>query len=196
MADLNPYPDELDWAMEDFEVAYRNWMERRMHASKYGILLDLLNDIPFAWDPDIPRDEDRAANGRYLRARFSEESGIPMEDSWMEWPCTFLEFLVALAFSIEDNILYDPENPGQEADVFWEMMDNCGLSELDDDTMSHSGYLAYGRATETVSMILGRRYGYNGAPGLFPLRKPAMDQRKVEIWYQANAYSMENWIDS
>ena len=194
MADLMPYEDEREWAMEDFENAYRNWMAKRMHASKYMILFDLLYDATFTWKADIPRDEDRAANGRYLRARFSEETGMRMDDSWLEWECRFLEFLVALAFSIEDNILYDPENPGQEADVFWEMMDNCGLSRFDDDEMRNSGYLGYATASEIMQMIMDRRYDKNGNKGLFPLARPAMDQRKVEIWYQANAYAMENWL--
>lgn len=195
MGATRPYED-AEWAMEDFENAYRNWISSRMHASKYSILFDILYDVEFEWDPDIPRDGDRAADGRYLRERFSEESGTEMSPVYLEWPCSFLEFLVALAFSIEESMMYDPEDGGKdESTWFWEMMDNAGLSAYDDDAMQAGGMIAFMKVTETVNMILRRRYDYNGYPGLFPLKKPAADQRKVEIWYQANAYFIEECFE-
>ena len=190
-----PY-DEVEWEMEDFENAYRNWMSSRMHASKYSILFDLLYDVQFEWDPDIPRDADRAADGRYLRDRFSDESGMKMHPVYLDWPCSFLEFMIALAFSIEESMMYDPDEPSQdESTWFWEMMDNTGLSKYDDETMQSSGMLGYMNAMEIVNMVMRRRYDYNGYPGLFPLKKPVIDQRKVEIWYQANAYFIEECFE-
>lgn len=194
MVDAQPYSEEA-WAKEDFENAYRNWMYRRMKASGYEILFDILFDTKFVWDPDIPRDEDRAANGRFLRIRFSDESGMELEDDWLEDDCSFLEFMVALALSIEDKIMYDPEFPDQEADWFWMMMDNCGLAKYDDTRMNREGYSAFKDVSDIVMAIMERDYGFNGYPGLFPLAKPKQDQRTVEIWYQANAYMIENFFD-
>lgn len=186
---------EDDWRSEDFSNAYRNWMEERMLASNYSILFDFLNDVEFEWSRDIPRDADRADDGRYLRLRFAEETGIDWRKEYLVHPCSFLEFLISLAFLIDDKIMYDPEKPDQVVDWFWLMMSNSKLDAFTDDYILKGSTLAYELMTETVNMIMYRQYDYNGYPGLFPLRKPAMDQRKVEIWYQANAYFIEEYFE-
>ena len=184
------------WELEDFSNAYRNWLETSMNAQGYSILFDLLHDTKFEWSRKIPRDSDRSEDGRYLRLRFANEAGLDIWDEWLDdtWPCSFLEFLVALAYSIDDKMMYDPEKPDQAAEWFWEMMSNMDLAKYDDQRMLQGGMLAWFLVSETVDKVMGRRYDYNGNGGLFPLRKPAMDQRKVEIWYQANAYMIENYF--
>lgn len=185
-----------DWKLEDFANAYRNWIYSRMLGKGYGILFDFLHDTPFEWDTrKLPRDGDRAADGQYLRLRFADESGWDFEDEWLDWPCSFLEFLVALAFTIEDSIMYDPSEPNREHEWFWLMMKNIGLDKFDDDRMLAGGTLAMSLVSETCNRVMKRRYDYNGAKGLFPLRNPAMDQRDVEIWYQANAYFIEEYFE-
>ena len=42
---------------------------------------------------------------------------------------------------------------------------------------------------------MSRDFDYNGYPGMFPLRKPIMDQRSVETWYRANAYMIEEYFE-
>lgn len=184
------------WELEDFSNAYRNWLETSMDAQGYSILFDLLHDTKFEWSRKIPRDSDRAEDGRYLRLRFANEAGLDIWDDWLDdtWPCSFLEFLVALAYSIDDKMMYDPEKPDQAAEWFWEMLSNMGIAKYDDQLMLQQGMLAWYIVSETVGKVMGRRYDYNGNGGLFPLRKPAMDQRDVEIWYQANAYMIENYF--
>lgn len=181
------------WEIEDFDNAYRNWIMATMHMERYGILLDLMADTPFVWSPNLPRDADRAADGRYLRQRFAGESGEKVLRSWLgeSWPCSFLEFLVALAYDVVDNISYEPDKPGQVSDFFWEMLSNVELDRYDDEKMLRDSMNAYYYATEIMDRVMNRRYDYNGNGGLFPLRKPKMDQRDVEIWYQANAYMIE-----
>lgn len=181
--------------VENFGNAYRNWMQKRMHADNYGILFDFLYDTEFRWDRRIPRDSDRASDGRSLRAKFAEEEGTTMPEGCEDHPCSFLEFAVALAYAIDDDIMYDPDNPEQVATWFWLMLDNMGLSKFTDARMVIDGMYAYDRVTEIVDVVMERKYAYNGHPGMFPLRKPEMDQRRVEIWYQANAYFIENFFE-
>lgn len=183
------------WAVEDFSNAYRSWMQDRMHAPNHGILFDILHDTEFTWSRDIPRDADRAADGRHLRWMFAKETGEDFRDEWAEWPCSFLEFLIALAFSIDEKIMYDPSKPDQISTWFWLMMENVGLDKYDDETLMRDGMLGYMLVGETTSRVMKRRYDYNGSGGLFPLRKPKMDQRKVEIWYQLNAYFIEEYFE-
>lgn len=186
---------EDTWELEDFSNAYRNWMTETMGARRYRILFDLLHDTRFEWDSRIPRDEDRASCGRYLRLRFSDESGMRVLGTWLDMPCSFLEFLIGLAYSIEEKIMYDPTVKDQPAKWFWDMMSNIGLDKYTDEYMMREGVLAYGYVSEIADRVMKRRYEYNGYLGLFPLRKPEMDQRKVEIWYQANAYFIEKYFE-
>lgn len=187
---------EPGWRSEDFSNSYLNWMVRTMGASDYTILFDMLHDTEFTWDDaTMPRDSDRAEDGRYLRERFSDETGERMDPEWLEWPCSFLELLVALSYTIEDSIMYDPENGETARDWFWIMLSNMEIDEFDDEKMMHDGMLAFMLVSERISCVIERRYDYNGYPGLFPLRKPRMDQRDVEIWYQANAYFIERYFE-
>ena len=193
-----PFFDEpsVDWKLEDFANAYRNWIYTRMLGKGYGILFDVLHDTKFEWDVSrLPRDGDRAVDGQYLRLRFADEAGWEFEDEWLEWPCSFLEFLVALAFSIEDSIMYDPAEPNREHEWFWLMMHNIGLDKFDDEYMLSQGTMAMATVSDICEMVMDRDYDYNGAKGLFPLRNPVMDQRGVEIWYQANAYFIEEYFE-
>lgn len=184
------------WEAEDFRNAYRNWLEERMRARRYSILFDVMHDTPFEWnEKELPRDGDRAMDGKFLRVRFSEEYGKELLEEEMDDPCSFLEFLVALSYSIDDEIMYDAENPEQAADWFWEIMSNMKLDKYDNDTMSRDGILAFYAVGEILDMVMKRRYDYNGYPGMFPLSKPEADQRHVEIWYQANAYFIEKCFE-
>lgn len=183
------------WEADDFRNAYDTWLPCLVNDGSHSILLDLLHGVDFIWDENIPRDADRASDGRYLRLRFSEESGLECPDEALGWPCSFLEFLVALAYSIEDDLMYDPEEEDRSRKWFWLMMENAGLDEFDDGTMLASGMHAYYLVMETVNRILYREYDRDGSKGLFPLKDPRMDQRLVEIWYQANAYFIEEYFE-
>ncbi len=45
----------------------------------------------------------------------------------------------------------------------------------------------------TLERVIWRTYEPNGEGGLFPLRNEERDQRKVELWYQLNAYLLEQF---
>lgn len=186
-----------DWGVENFGNfvnAYRKWMLDRMDANGYSILFDYLYDVEYHWDPDIPRDSDREIAGRDLRRRFSDETGVHLPDGWQSYPCSFLEFAIALAFAIDDKIMYDADNPNQVSTWFWMMMSNLGLDALDDEEMLAQPTLSYKMATDAVETEMYREFDYNGYLGMFPLRKPLADQRTVETWYRANAYLMEEFF--
>ena len=179
------------WEMENFANAYRNWLVYTMHADKYRILFDILYDTEFYWI--LEEDEHRAASGRYLRERFEAETGLACKDEWVEWPCSFLEMLVGLAYSME-GILYDPENSPEAGIWFWTMMDNLGLSELTDDIMLASPQSTYRYVNSVCYQVCNRTYDRNGFGGIFPLNSPPEDQRNVEIWYQMQNYIIEKHL--
>ena len=186
--------DIYGWEEVNFANAYKNWLERQMHAQNYRILFDFLYDFEFTWDYHIPMDENRAKDGVFLREEFSMESGMEEPISARYWPCSFLEFLIALCRRIENQVMYDPDSDTDASTWFWELMGNVGLDRCDDNWMLAQQGMGSMLVTEKVNEIMERRYSPSGEGGLFPLRNPETDQRKVEIWYQINDYFWENYV--
>jgi hypothetical protein len=183
---MTEWADSLN--IENFSNAYRNWLMDKMGGEDYRILFDILYDTRFYWV--LPRDSNRADKGRYLRVTFSNESGLEYEEEFSEWPCSMLEMLVGLAFSIE-TIMYDPDEGDRSQEWFWMMVGNLGLDIFDDRTILENGSAALSFIDDTCRTFMDRSYCFNGIGGLFPLPNTNEDQRKVELWYQANAY-LEN----
>jgi hypothetical protein len=74
-------------------------------------------------------------------------------------------------------------------DWFWIFLDNLGIAELSDARRNVSRKVA-----EVIDILIWRTYRDDGRGGMFPLRRPAQDQTKVELWYQLNEYLVENDI--
>jgi hypothetical protein len=72
---------------------------------------------------------------------------------------------------------------------FWELLNNLGLSEYANLDRIRSSIKEINSILSTLNK---REYEEDGYGGLFPLRNPGKDQRKVEIWYQMSAYLLEN----
>lgn len=179
----------FEWAdsieVENFSNAYRNWLSNIMGGDDYTILFDILYDTRFYWT--LPRDMNRADDGRFMRNIFSQESGLEMPEDASEWPCNFLEMLVALAYAIE-SIMYDPDEGDRSQEWFWMMVGNLGLDIFDDRTILECGSAALSYIDDTCRTFMDRSYCFNGIGGLFPIPDTDKDQREVELWYQANAY--------
>ena len=180
--------DDWGWELENFRNAYRNWLGSIVRDVDHVILFDVLYDTEYVWW--LERDGDRARDGIYLRARFEHDSGLPCPEGWDDWPCSFLEFVVGLAFTMDEMLMYSPDVNGIPR-WFWLMMENCGLAEFDDRTMLEGGKAASDAVAALVRGILDREYDYDGSGGLFPLHHPEEDQRNVEYWVQMNAFVME-----
>ena len=101
---------------------------------------------------------------------------------WMELDCSMLEMLIALARRVSF------ESYSTATDWFWCMIQNLELGKYTDDIYEVS---IMEEVEEALKNLNARNYGADGSGGLFPLRKPAMDQRRVEIWYQMQAYLLE-----
>lgn len=132
---------------------------------------------------DVAGDQNRIADGMELRHGYSD---APTGE------CRVLEVLVALCQKMvymADGMVPDEEN--QESEWFMLMIENLGLAPLTDEVWSYSASDAEQIMTEQVGVWLRREYDYDGAGGIFPLCHPHDDQAKVELWYQMNAYLME-----
>lgn len=153
----------------------------------YSGLLKQLHYIEFSERTAklIPNDDNRISDGLDLRVQFAKDENVAYSE-WMDEPCTVLEMLIALSYRMEDTM-------GKDYDFwFWVMIENLGLEEMSDDR--YSDLEDSQKIDEVVSNVLNRRYRKDGHGGMFPLKDPDKDQRKVEIWYQMSAYFLENYL--
>jgi hypothetical protein len=172
---------------EPLDELYFKWLYSQVENAKlknprgtYWRLLRVLHMKEFVWF--VPNDDNRLEDGRQLRYDFLQETDIQgVDDHWMEIGCSMLELLVALAKRLEFE-------DGKTADGwFYQMLKNIGLEDLNDS-------IAWSEqdVIEVLETVIWRTYKPNGRGGLFPLRHPDQDQREVELWYQLNAYLLEN----
>lgn len=137
---------------------------------------------PFRWY--VRNDDNRNADAKDLRLEFLDEFRIRDEDDrWLNLDASVLEVLIALS----RRLAFESYSSAEE--WFWKMIENLGLQHYSD--------AIYRRETgereveEVLERLLERTYGRDGTGGLFPLRRPHSDQRRVEIWYQKEAYLLE-----
>ena len=155
----------------------------------YWILLSELHKRPFY--SFVDHDENRASDGIELREEYLRDIHYPMYIE-LEGECSVLEMLIGLArrMDFETSDPYDfSESSNRTPYWFWEMLDNLGFLPFDDES-----YVEYGGkvfVNREIDRLLERGYSRNGNGGLFPLESSSKDQRKVELWYQMNAYLRE-----
>lgn len=171
------YKTYLDWL--------KNIVEYFDTPIPHNALLERLYQNTFS--PSMERDLNRAADGIALRDEAPRllipETSIDSIDS----PCSFLEFLIALARRM--NYIYAMPDEDRTQDCFWTLLGNLGLSDLDDRVYSPLNGDAV--VDEALDAVNRRTFQQDGSGGLFPLEHPRTNQRNVEIWYQMNQYMIE-----
>lgn len=170
------------------DEAYLKWLYAQVASPRlrnpsrtYWSLLLQMYTTPYVWF--VPNDDNRVADGVYLRDEFAHETGAIATQAWFEMECSVLEMLVGLArrLSFEDE--------GEARDWFWHLLENLGITPACAD--AHFNNEIADKVGEALDRVIWRTFRYNGQGGLFPLRHPDKDQRKVELWYQLNAYLLE-----
>lgn len=169
---------------------YLDWLygqvadvKTRARTRTYRNLFEQLYDTIFV--SIVGHDENRIADGRDLRyeylAQAEEEPGHP---DWTGKTCSMLEVLIVLSRQLAFE-MDDPVKPW-----FWHLLEVLDLVRFNDREYDEE---AQEVIQETIDRVIWRNYEPNGDGGLFPLRKPERDQREVELWYQLNAYLLEQF---
>ena len=154
---------------------------------EYSLLLNKLQRIEFY--SLIPNDDNRVADGLYLRSMFEDEVG-------QNWPtssesCSVLEMLIGLARRLQ----FETVQSKWEKTVgewFWILIDNLGLSNCTD-VVCYKDASVENTICSVINTMVSREYDSNGNGGLFPLINSEKDQRRVELWYQMTNYILENY---
>lgn len=173
---------------EPLDDAYFTWLysqvasvRDRVKARTYWNLLRMLYEKEFVWL--IPNDDNRLEEGLNLRAVFLDDGAYDADEGWVTLNCSFLEMLIAFSIKIANY------TEGEPRAWFWHMMQNLGL-EHHTDVYSLAPHQRED-IQEVLDRVIWRTYDPNGHGGLFPLVYPPSNQRKVELWYQVNAYLLE-----
>ena len=152
----------------------------------YQSLICQLDTTPYKWA--FVLDENRAAGGKNLRAKYAFETSTNEEDVRVG-PCSVLEMLIGVASHMQDILNYDISK------WFWTLIRNLGLDVFPD----------YAYDSSSVGFIierwLSRNYRSDGVGSIFPLRDYPGDCRNLDVWSQMNAWINENypqddcWLD-
>lgn len=133
----------------------------------------------------IDHDENRIADARDMRYEFLAEAEDEQGNrDWTRLPCSMLEVLIVLS----RHLSFEMDDPVKT--WFWHLIEVLDLEQFNDREYNESSQEVI---QETIDRVIWREYKPNGEGGLFPLRNPARDQREVELWYQLNAYLLEQF---
>lgn len=137
-----------------------------------------------------PNDDNRSSDGLVLREVYHRETGMAAGDIGT---CRMLEMMIGLARRMQQEMkdaIDDEENT--EGRWFWEMVRNLGLYSVADEFAEPNDEMG-GRMDRIIDAVVERTYDRLGHGGLFPLKRSIVDQRRVEIWLQMQAYLMQNY---
>ena len=171
--------------VEPIDSEYFNWLcakvmrvEVPTPSNTYWNLLRELHNTEFVWIEMM--DENRADDGRELRAEFLSQTGWSTDPEWLRLGCSVLEMLIAFSKRASFQTGRSPKN------WFWEMIENLGLKQFNDAVPDR-----FSDIPNALERFLWRTYEPDGTGGLFPLKNTIHDQRKVEIWHQFCDYLVD-----
>jgi len=177
---------------EPLEEQYFQWLYRKVAsvrltnpARTYWSLLRQLHSKEFVWS--VHNDDNRLMDGLALRDIFLQASGEENERNWYGLGCSMLEMLIALSVRLEFDALEEKKSD----EWFWLLMENIELNEYTD--LYFKNHFTVQLVNETLDRVIYRTYEPDGRGGLFPLRDPHGDQRRVEVWYQMSSYLLERF---
>lgn len=165
---------------------YFEWLLEQIDCpNNFRRLMTSLYNCTFTYT--LKMDANRAADGLALRDRYAHEYADLRYDEIRHDECSVLEMMIALACRMEDDIMHDPELGDRSPEWFWMMITNLRLDRMDDEHYDEKN------VENIINVMVGRSYFMNGTGGLFPLKMPKVNQRRVEIWYQMSAFIEENF---
>lgn len=176
-------------------LRYKHWLISKIDTNgdysmdAYSRLMDVLFRTDFFYIPEdekLKMDQNRAADGVYLRTIYDEETDNMVESALSDKKASVLEVLVALSIRIEQDIMGNGDD--DFGHWFVEMLNNLGLMWF-----SNNKDWAESDILDILRVFMYRRYEDGGVGSLFPMKKPPIGFAKMEIWDQMQAYLIEKY---
>lgn len=172
---------------------YFEWLckfvETDMHNKSYIFLLSCLYSTEFY--SFVPHDDNRIADTIELRRQYYNKKQVVIDwEYFMDLigRSNMLEIIICLSIALEDMIVREDDFMERPEDRFWELIENCGLISFDDTNRT----FCKDDVDLVTTKIMDRKYDYDGHGGLFPIKRPLYDARKIELWQQMWQYVREN----
>jgi len=152
---------------------YLRWLESQLRDEyersdkTYSDLLNLMAQQEFV--DIVPMDENRVADGLYLRVDFANEFSIPQHRMEQLGPCSFLEVLIALSRRLA--FIAGGSAPGWA----WQLLVNLELQRMSD-PLSRA---KRNKVQEIMHNVIQRKYSPDGTGGVFPFAWPDDDQTRL-----------------
>lgn len=157
----------FEWLISQIDIPVGN-------PNTYNDLFSKMHNWEFAWT--VPNDDNRVQDGADLRDEF-----LAGKSHSFDYGVSILEVLVALSRRLEFIA------GGYAKHWAWQLLENLRLNKSSDPLTGKKAE----RADDILYALVWRTYSRDGQGGFFPLNYATEDQRKVEIWYQMNAYVIE-----
>lgn len=171
------------WLTDQTHLVFEEFMSVASTVRMFE-LIEVLHSIEFVWF--VMNDDNRAADGKYLRELFLEENPDLEDDLRGEFdihPCTWLELILGLALRMS---FITSKTVGE---CFLYLLRNLGFIATETYFVQNDHEFV----RHVCDRINNRQYGLNGQGGLFPLKEPTSPpQTEVEIWDQMHAWIHEN----
>ena len=143
----------------------------------------------------IRNDENREADGRFLRTTFENFGDFNDYSALYCGPASVLEVMIGMAVRMDEDWLRGCDfDPNFAAKCFWEMFCNLGLDKFTNEYLMFPGYYGgFGELEIVVDKFLERDFDKNGSNGSpFPLKSCRFNARKEEFWVLMSEYVNEN----
>lgn len=167
---------------EELDRRYLEWLYEMVGDQAKGVRHYRLLSHLLSWEfvMLVPNDDNRCSDGIALRHEFRRcDREISPPTHWLNMGCSVLEMMIGIARHLQF------EMNGEVYEWFWLLIDNLGLTRHDDRRYNEM------TVDQIIERMVWRQYSYDGKGGLFPLKRPHNDQRKVELWFQMESYMLE-----
>jgi len=186
------------------ETSYFQWLCDLVRCDQgdksYYNLLGIMYETPF--EIKIDNDSNRAVDGNEFKGAYILDiygTEAPKDADLYFRPeqnCSILEMIMGISKRMAFELAEDQSEDFDFYKYFWEIIENLGLKQYDDNQFGDNFVRCKIEIREIFSMLNNRSYKRNGVGGMFPLLFPEKNQKKVEIWYQMQAYINEKYMIS
>lgn len=175
----------MDKLEEKYWNRYMCWLLKRVGFldENYDLLMEVLHNTTFIFT--IERDKNRAEDGIRLREIYLDTHNLGPDFEFYK-DVSVLEVLVALACRMENEYVGDPGDPHPER-IFWQFLVNLGFEGFT------NRKIRVNNVQNVLNNWMMRLLDFHGNGGIFPVKRPMQDQRKIEIWSQMQEYIDENY---
>ena len=178
------------------KTTYFQWLCDLVHCEKQGKsyykLLKIMFDTEFL--VKNKNDINRGVDGTLLKTDYiMTDETIYYGQDLDPTSCSILEMIIGISKRMAFELANNSDDELYFYHYFWEILDNLGLSWFDDDKMKLNPTQNEYRIKEILKNLNERRYKRDGVGGMFPLKWPSKNQKRVEIWYQMQEYINEKY---